>query len=78
MPYIEDRKDWFEGQGLWEVVPEEKWNDWKWQVRNRITSLGELEVKMELTDEEREGCRHANEKLAMAITPYFFQFDRSR
>lgn len=72
MPYIEDRKDWFEGQGLWEVVPEEKWNDWKWQLRNRITSLEELEAKMELTDEEREGCRHANEKLAMAITPYFF------
>tara|TARA_B100000900_G_scaffold415500_1_gene445617 strand:+ start:1223 stop:2413 length:1191 start_codon:yes stop_codon:yes gene_type:complete len=72
MPYIEDRKYWFEGQGLWEAVPEEKWTDWKWQLRNRITSLEELEAKMELTDEEREGCLHANDKLAMSITPYFF------
>ena len=29
-------------------------------------------VPLELTPEELEGCQHADSKLALAITPYFF------
>jgi len=72
MPYTEDRSHWFEGQGLWEGVPEKDWKSWKWQLKNRITTLERLEELIDLTDEEREGCRFANKKLALAITPYFF------
>ncbi|MDQ8179436.1 KamA family radical SAM protein [Pelagicoccus sp. SDUM812005] len=72
MPYIEDRTHWQSGQGLWEHVPESDWNNWIWQLKNRITTLEQLEQHMELTPEERAGCEHANTKLAMAITPYFF------
>lgn len=72
MPYIEDRRNWFSGQGLWEHVPETDWKNWSWQLRNRITSLEQLEELIDLTDDERIGCGHANNKLAMAITPYFF------
>lgn len=72
MPYTEDRTHWYSGQGLWEHVPEEDWNNWTWQLKNRITTLEQLEELLELTEEERAGCEHANTKLAMAITPYFF------
>lgn len=72
MPYTEDRTHWQSGQGLWEHVPERDWNSWSWQLRNRITTLEQLEQHIELTAEERAGCEHANTKLAMAITPYFF------
>ncbi|MDQ8185694.1 KamA family radical SAM protein [Pelagicoccus sp. SDUM812002] len=72
MPYTEDRTHWQSGQGLWEHVPESDWNNWIWQLKNRITTLEQLEEQMELTPEERAGCEHANTKLAMAITPYFF------
>ncbi|MDQ8205053.1 KamA family radical SAM protein [Pelagicoccus sp. SDUM812003] len=72
MPYTDDRTHWFAGQGLWDDVPEEKWNNWTWQLKNRITTLEQLEELIELTDEERAGAKHANTKLAMAITPYFF------
>lgn len=72
MPYIEDRTHWQTGQGLWEHVPESDWNNWIWQLKNRITTLEQLEQYIELTPEERAGCEHANTKLAMAITPYFF------
>ncbi len=72
MPYIEDRAHWQTGQGLWEHVPESDWNNWIWQLKNRITTLEQLEQYIELTPEERAGCEHANTKLAMAITPYFF------
>lgn len=66
------RKNWYRGQGLWADVPESDWKDWRWQLRNRLTSLKDLEKYMELTPEEREGCLFANRKLALAITPYFF------
>lgn len=72
MPYIENRKSWRSGQGLWEHVLEKDWNSWIWQLKNRITSLAQLEELVELTEEERAGCEHANNKLALAITPYYF------
>lgn len=72
MPYIEDRAAWFEGQGLWQHIPESAWRDWTWQLKNRITTVDQLDRLMTLTPDERAGCEHANQKLALAITPYFF------
>ena len=72
MSYHEDRAVWFEGQGLWQHIAESDWRDWTWQLKNRITTVEQLEQLMELTPEERAGCAHANQKLALAITPYFF------
>ncbi len=61
------------GRGFWSHVPEADWNDWRWQLRNRITTLEQLERLMPtLTPEERAGTVLANSKLALAITPYFF------
>jgi lysine 2,3-aminomutase len=50
----------------------EKWDDQKWQLRNRIDSLADLEARINLTDEERAGVLLAGTKLAMSITPHFF------
>ncbi|HEY4301482.1 MAG TPA: KamA family radical SAM protein [Candidatus Didemnitutus sp.] len=72
MPFTEDRAAWFEGQGLWQHVPEAEWRDWTWQLKNRVTTVAQLERYLTLTPEERAGCEHANQKLALAITPYFF------
>jgi lysine 2,3-aminomutase len=61
------------GRGFWKDVAEGDWNDWRWQLRNRITSLEQLERLMPtLTPEEHAGTVLANSKLALAITPYFF------
>lgn len=71
--YPKDSLDkWHQGQGLWSDVPAEDWNDWKWQLRNRITKVDQLEQHLDLTPDERAGCLFANNKLALAITPYFF------
>jgi lysine 2,3-aminomutase len=72
MPYTEDRSVWFEGQGLWAHVPEADWRDWTWQLKNRITTVEQLERYMTLTPGEKAGCLFASHKLALAITPYFF------
>ena len=72
MPYTEDRATWFEGQGLWQHIPSSDWGDWIWQLKNRITTVAQLEQFMTLTADEKAGCAFANQKLALAITPYFF------
>lgn len=58
--------------GLWPEVSQADWDDYKWQLRNRVDSLADLESRMDLTDEERAGVLLAGTKLAMAITPHFF------
>src|SRR5688572_21068439 len=61
------------GRGFWKDVSEENWNDWRWQLKNRITTVEQLEKYLPtLTPEERAGTILANSKLAMAIPPYFF------
>jgi lysine 2,3-aminomutase len=61
------------GRGFWAEVPEADWNDWRWQLKHRITSLSQLERLMPtLTPEEQAGTRLSGSKLALAITPYFF------
>jgi lysine 2,3-aminomutase len=72
MPYTEDRTHWFAGQGLWSHVPESDWQDWTWQLKNRLTTIEQLERYMTLTPSEKAGCLFAKDKLALAITPYFF------
>ncbi|MDL2239505.1 lysine 2,3-aminomutase [Bacteroidales bacterium OttesenSCG-928-L14] len=52
-------------------VSDEQWNDWKWQVKNRIETLDELKKYIPLTDEEQEGVKKSLETLRMAITPYY-------
>ncbi len=56
---------------LWKDVTDEQWNDWHWQVRNRITDVETLKKVINLTPEEEEGINEALEKLRMGITPYY-------
>lgn len=48
-----------------------QWNEWRWQLKHRITSLPLLETMLELTEEEREALRPGRDMLPMAITPYY-------
>lgn len=63
---------WYQGQGDWSDVSEDDWNNWIWQLKNRITNVEDLQSRMDLTKDELDGCNYANNKLALAITPYFF------
>jgi lysine 2,3-aminomutase len=58
--------------GYFPDIAPELWNDWKWQLQNRITSLGQLEEHLTLSEEERTGVILSGDKLALAITPHFF------
>ena len=56
---------------LFPEVTDEQWNDWKWQVKNRIETLEDLKKYVKLTAEEEEGVRKTLSTLRMAITPYY-------
>ena len=56
---------------LFPDVTDEQWNDWKWQVKNRVETLEELKKYVKLTEEEEEGIRESLKTLRMAITPYY-------
>ena len=61
------------GRGFWSDVSDADWNDHRWQLKHRITSLEQLRKLLPtLTPEEEAGTKLANTKLALAITPYFF------
>jgi len=54
---------------LFGKISDEDWNTWRWQFRNRITTLEELKEFIPLTKEEDDPS--ILEKMRMAITPYY-------
>ncbi|HNQ89071.1 MAG TPA: KamA family radical SAM protein [Verrucomicrobiota bacterium] len=61
------------GRGPWKGASEEEWNNWRWHLQHRVTTLAQLERLLpSLSAEERAGTQLAGSKLSLAITPYFF------
>ena len=56
---------------LFPEVTDEQWNDWKWQVKNRVETLEDLKKYVKLTPAEEEGVKKTLSTLRMAITPYY-------
>ncbi len=56
---------------LFPNVSDAEWNDWKWQVKNRIETYEELSKYFTFAPEEAEGIKKALAKFRMAITPYY-------
>ncbi len=52
-------------------VSTEQWTDWKWQLRNRIQTLEELEQWIEPTAEEIAGIEATKGVFRWQITPYY-------
>ena len=52
-------------------VTDAQWNDWRWQVQNRIETLEDLKKYIHLTPAEEDGVKQTLKTLRMAITPYY-------
>ena len=68
----DSRNAWFRGQGLWRDAPADQWENWNWQLTNRLSSLEQFEKLLALTGAEREGFRFAQNRLSVSSTPHFF------
>jgi lysine 2,3-aminomutase len=55
---------------FYQDVPDEKWNDWRWQLSNRLNTVQELANVLELNESEQEALRAKN-LFRVDITPYF-------
>jgi len=51
-------------------IPDDKWNNWRWQLSNRINTPEEFEKVIPLTDSERKALSAPN-LFRVDITPYF-------
>lgn len=51
-------------------VPDDKWNNWRWQLSNRINTIEEFEKIFPLMDSERNALSASN-LFRVEITPYF-------
>ena len=48
-------------------VSDEDWSDHKWQLKNRVQNLAQLEEHLTLSEEERAGVLLTGTKLASAV-----------
>ncbi|HXZ34582.1 MAG TPA: lysine 2,3-aminomutase [Thermodesulfobacteriota bacterium] len=55
----------------WKDATDEEWEDWRWQLRNRITKAEQLRLLLNLNDEEVAAMDASKGRMATAITPYF-------
>ncbi len=51
-------------------VPDEQWDNWRWQLSNRLNSIEDFEKVLELTPGEREALSASN-LFHVDVTPYF-------
>ncbi len=56
---------------LWKGVTDAEWNDWKWQLANRVTTIEQLHQVIDIDDDEAAKVSRSLGKLRMAITPYY-------
>ncbi len=56
---------------IWKDVSKDQWNDWHWQIANRIMDADKLSQVIPLDDDEKRAITTSLKHLRMAITPYY-------
>lgn len=57
--------------GIWGNVTETQWNNWHWQLRNRITTVRQLRQVIRLSEHEERQIEECQQVFPMAITPHY-------
>jgi lysine 2,3-aminomutase len=63
-PFVSKRAE------IYKDVPDEKWNDWRWQLSHRMNSVEDIEKVLPLTDSERKALQTQG-LFRVDVTPYF-------
>jgi lysine 2,3-aminomutase len=58
-------------KAFYPAVTDKEWGDWRWQLRNRIRTLEQLQRFLVLDEDESEALRQGGAMLPFAITPYY-------
>lgn len=68
---LEGDKTKFFREHFYQTVSDEKWNDWKWQIANRISTYEEISKFLDLKVEEKKAMEKQGTHCPFAITPYY-------
>jgi lysine 2,3-aminomutase len=49
------------------------WNNWRWQQRNRVTTLDELDRAIDMTIDEKNAFNACKDRFKAGITPYYLR-----
>ena len=55
---------------IYQDIPDEKWNDWRWQLSHRLNTVDEIEKVFKLTESEKKALQSDN-LFRVDITPYY-------
>lgn len=67
-----DRTKWHKEEMLnFYKATEEDWNDWHWQLKNRISSASQLTKFINLSESQIKMYEEVSKKYRWAITPYY-------
>jgi lysine 2,3-aminomutase len=56
----------------WADVPDELWDDWRWQTQNSIRSVRQLRTLLPFAPDELEAIGRLESEFKLAIPPYYF------
>jgi lysine 2,3-aminomutase len=56
---------------LYQDVPLKTWNDWRWQLSNRLNSVDDIGQVLRLTESERKALESTGALFRVDVTPYF-------
>ena len=59
------RKRWYP------QATQEQWNDWRWQLQNRITTYQQIDQMFHLSADEKSALLLGNKRLPVSLTPYY-------
>jgi len=58
-------------QTYYPTITDQQWNDWQWQIANRVRTAAQLEKFLTLGPDEKVALEGLETKLPLAITPYY-------
>ena len=67
---MSEKRNW-KDIGAWKNVSDAEWNDWRWQVANRITDVEQLKKIINLTPQEEKDIAETLKSFRLGITPYY-------
>ena len=58
-------------QTYFPAITDHQWNDWQWQIANRVRTAAQLERFLPLASDEKVALEGVDIKLPLAVTPYY-------
>ncbi len=72
LPYIDNTDPlYFQKFKIWKNVTREQWDDYKWQMKNTITSGEMLQQIIPISEKEKERINSTLAQYKFAVTPYW-------